>query len=388
MTTATPEQIVAALQALLPARRPLALHEPTLGQRERALLLDCLDSGYVSSIGAFVERFETRLAERTGVPWVVATVNGTAALHLALILAGVQRGDEVLLPALTFVGTANPVAQLGAIPHFVDSEPVTLGVDPERLEAYLRETCAVRAGDCICRASGRTLRALVVVHVLGHPAAMEPLADLARRWCLVLIEDAAEALGTTLHGRHVGAWGRLTALSFNGNKIVTCGGGGALLTADPRLARHARHLSTTAKLPHPWAFRHDEPAFNYRLPNLNAALGCAQLERLPDHLARKRALADRYRAGLAGLAGVRLLPEPPGARSNHWLNLLQVPAPLRDPLLQACHDAGLLVRPFWEPLHRLPMYRSCPRMALRVAQALWTGGVCLPSSPDLAEPGA
>jgi perosamine synthetase len=382
----TPEQVLSTLVQVLPARRPLALHEPLLGARERELLLDCLGSGYVSSVGAYVDRCEAALADITGIGHAVCTVNGTAALHLCLVLAGVQRGDEVLVPALTFVGTCNPIAHMGAVPHFVDSERATLGVDPQRLQRYLSETCEIRAGACVNRTSGRTLRALVVVHVLGHPAPMEALAALAGRWRLILIEDAAESLGSRYRGRHTGAWGRLAALSFNGNKIVTSGGGGAVLTADAQLARRARHLSTTAKQPHPWAFHHDQVGFNYRLPNLNAALACAQLERLPLHLERKRALAERYRRVLEGLPGVHVMREPADASSNYWLNLLLLDPASRDPLLRLCHDAGILARPFWEPLHRLPMYRDCPRMALPVAQELYARGVCLPSSPDLLEP--
>ncbi len=377
--------IVQALAGVLPARRPLALHEPVLGEREKALLGECVDSGYVSSVGAFVDRFEHQLSDYTGIRHAVCTVNGTAALQLSLHLAGVQPGDEVLVPALTFVGSANPIHHLGATPHFVDSEAATLGVDPERLEVHLAANCNLRENTCINRSTGRPIRALIAVHVLGHPPRMDEIAALAERWRLVLIEDAAEALGSFYQGRHAGHWGRLTALSFNGNKILTTGGGGAVLTADVDLATRARHLSTTAKTPHPWAFHHDEAGYNFRMPNVNAALGCAQLERLPAHLARKRELAHRYARALEGIAGVKFYPEPADAHSNHWLSLLLCPSAERDRLIETCHAEGLLVRPFWEPLHRQPMYRDCPRMDLSVTEDLYARGVCLPSSPDLVE---
>lgn len=380
------EAILAILRDLLPARRPLGLHEPAFGAAEKALVTDCLDSGWVSSVGRYVDRFERDLADYTGIPHAVATVNGTSALHTCLLLAGVGAGDEVLLPALTFVGTANPVAYQGAVPHFVECEEETLGVDPARLAGYLAEVSELRDGTCFNRRTGRPIRALLVVHVLGHPARMAALAAVAEDYRLTLIEDAAESLGAWRDGRHTGSWGRLAALSFNGNKIITSGGGGAVLTGDAALARRAKHLTTTAKQPHPWAFEHDAIGYNYRLPNLNAALGCAQLEQLPARLAQKRHLADAYAAAFAGLDDVHLQREPAGCRSNHWLNLLLLPdATQRDALLAAAHAEGILLRPFWTPLHRQPMYRDCPAMPLPVTAALFERGVCLPSSAALAE---
>jgi perosamine synthetase len=379
------QRILARLEALLPAARPVPLHEPSFGADAWAQVKDCLDSGWVSSVGAHVDRFEQDLADYTGIGHAVATVNGTAALHTCLLLAGVKPGDEVLLPALTFVGTANPVAAMGAVPHFVDSDHATLGVDPAALAAHLDQIGEQRDGRCVNKQTGRPISALVVVHVLGHVADMPALRRIADQRGLKLIEDAAEALGSYRDGRHAGRWGDLAALSFNGNKIITTGGGGAVLTADADLARHAKHLTTTAKLPHPWAFEHDEVAFNYRLPNLNAALGVAQLGQLSELLAAKRRLADDYRQAFAGMSGVDCFDEPPGCRSNHWLNLLLLPdAGERDALLAAAHERGLLLRPFWTPLHRLPMYADAPRAALPVAEALFARGVCLPSSAALA----
>jgi perosamine synthetase len=380
-----PALILATLQALLPAPRPLALHEPRFAGREWEYLKDCLGTGWVSSVGAYVDRFERGLAERCGVARAVAVVNGTAGLHTALLLAGVAPGDEVLVPALTFVATANAVAHCGAIPHFVDSQPLTLGLDAESLDAHLHRIARPGPDGPVNRDTGRRLAAVVPVHIFGHPVAMEPLNALAARWRLTVIEDATEALGSSYQGRPAGSLARLAVLSFNGNKIITTGGGGAVLTDDPALADAARHLTTTAKLPHPWVFDHDRVGYNYRLPNLNAALGCAQLEQLDDILAAKRRLAGLYRQGLAGLPGLEVVTEPPGCHSNYWLNAVRVPdAAARDALLAAGHAAGLLLRPAWRLMPDLPMYRRCPRAPLPVAEALAARLVCLPSGPALA----
>jgi perosamine synthetase len=380
------DRILDRLEHLLPAQRPVALHEPAFEASAWEKVKDCLDSGWVSSVGAYVDGFERGLADYTGIPHVAATVNGTAALHTCLVMAGVRPGDEVLLPALTFVGTANPVAAMGAVPHFVDSASDTLGVDPVALAAHLDDIAEQRDGLCRNRLTGRPIRALVVVHVLGHVADMAGLRAVADRHGLKLIEDAAEALGSFRDDRHAGHWGDLSALSFNGNKIITTGGGGAVLCRDPELGRHAKHLTTTAKLPHAWAFEHDEVAFNYRLPNLNAALGVAQLEQLPALLAGKRRLAGDYQRAFAGMDGVEWFAEPAGCHSNHWLNLLLLPdAAHRDALLAAAHERGLLLRPFWTPMHRLSMYDGMPRAALPMAEELFDRGVCLPSSACLAD---
>ncbi|HEB94120.1 MAG TPA: LegC family aminotransferase [Gammaproteobacteria bacterium] len=378
------ESILDTLRDLLPEQRPIGLHEPSFGDTEKTLLADCLDSGWVSSVGRYVDRFEQDLADVTNIPHAIATVNGTSALHTCLILAGVQPGDEVLLPALTFVGSANPVAHLGATPHFVDSETATLGVDPERLTDYLADIAELRNNICVNRHNGRPIRALMVVHVLGHPARMDALASIAEHYRLVLIEDAAESLGSWRGGRHTGSWGRLAALSFNGNKIITSGGGGAIVTSDPDMARRAKHLTTTAKQPHPWAFEHDTVGYNYRLPNLNAALACAQLEHLPERLAQKRRLAKRYATAFAGIPDLHFQLEPKNCRSNYWLNLLLLPdAEQRDQLLAAAHAEGIHLRPFWTPLHRQAMYADAPRMPLPQTEELFTRGVCLPSSAVL-----
>ncbi len=374
------------------------LHEPLLAGNEWRYLRECLDTNWVSSEGPFVDRFERDLERFTGAPHAVAAVNGTAALHLALLLAGVAPGDEVLIPALTFVATANAVSYCGAVPHLVDSEETTLGLDPAKLAAYLEEIAGVETTAegtvAVNRATGRRLRAVVPMHTFGFAMDLDPLAEVCARYGIVLVEDAAESLGTWYKGRHTGTIGRVAALSFNGNKIVTTGGGGAVLTADPELARLGKHLSTTAKLPHRWAYVHDRIGYNYRMPNLNAALGCAQLERLPEMLAQKRALAARYQSAFEAVPGVRFATEPAFSHSNYWLCALLLDedgddadiggvAARRDALLAAADAAGIGARPPWTPMHKLAMFAGCPRMDLAVAESLAARTINLPSSARL-----
>ena len=382
------ERTIAALRQALPEGTACApLHQPRFAGKEWDYVKECLDSTFVSSVGGFVTRFEQQMAAAAGTAHAVAVINGTAALHVALLLAGVGPGDEVLAPALTFVATANAIHYCGALPHFVDSDPVTLGLDPERLAEHLGATAERRDGKTVNRRSGRRIGAVVPMHTFGHPVEMEPLLALAEEWGLPVIEDATESLGSRYKGKPTGCWSRLAAFSFNGNKIITTGGGGAITTDDEGLARAAKHLTTTAKLAHPWAFVHDRVGFNYRMPNLNAALGCAQLEQLPDFLAAKRALAERYRRALADVPGVDFVGEPPHARSNYWLNALLLEeehAGERDRLLRRCNEEGLACRPAWTLMHHLPMYRDCPRMDLSAAESIERRLVNLPSGAGLA----
>jgi aminotransferase in exopolysaccharide biosynthesis len=373
--------------------QPVALHEPDFrGTGAWAYVRDCLDTGWVSTAGRWVSRFEQDLCTATGAAHAVAVTNGTVALRLALHLLGVRAGDEVLLPPLSFVATANAVAHLGAVPHFVDVEPSTLGLDPRAVQRRLEAVAERREGALRNRHTGRRIAALLPVHVFGHPAAMPELLAVAQAWGLPLLEDAAEALGSWRDNTHCGLFGAAGCLSFNGNKLITTGGGGALLTNNPELAQRARHLSTTAKLPHPWAFEHDAVGWNDRLPNLNAALGVAQLEDLPRRLEAKRRLAERYAAAFAGVAGVELVAEPPDCRSNHWLVTLRFTAPdateaeaQRLAVLEAAHAEGLLLRPVWTLLHQLPIYAQAPRGPLPVAEDQAPRLLNLPSSPQLLE---
>ncbi|MCQ8127913.1 LegC family aminotransferase [Methylomonas rivi] len=378
-------QIVSAIREVVGAG-PAMLHEPSFNGNEWLYLKECLDSTFVSSVGKFVDRFELELAEFTGAKHAVAVVNGTAALHIALKLAGVTAGDEVLVPALTFVATANAVTYCGAIPHFVDSDVATLGIDAAKLRDYLLSHTEQRANQCVNRASGRIIRAMVPMHAFGHPVNLDELLAIARDFNLALVEDAAESLGSYYHGRHTGTFGLMGTLSFNGNKTITTGGGGAILTNDVELARHAKHLTTTAKLPHRWEYRHDEIGYNYRLPNLNAALGCAQLEQLPRMLAAKRELFCRYQAAFMQIAGVKLIAEPDQCLSNYWLQTLLLDAERadqRDRVLQASNDAGFMTRPAWALMHQLAPFEECPRMDLSMALSLSRRLINIPSSASL-----
>jgi perosamine synthetase len=378
-------QIVEAIQSVV-GPGPVVLHEPIFAGNEWMYVKECLDTGWVSSVGKFVDRFEADLSICTGAKHAVAVVNGTAALHIALKLAGVQSGDEVLIPALTFVATANAVAYCGATPHFVDSEERTLGMAAQALREYLNSITEIRGGQCVNRNTGRVIRALVPIHTFGHPVDIDELLAVARDFHLALIEDAAESLGSTYHGRHTGTFGLIGTLSFNGNKTITTGGGGAILTNDAALARHAKHLTTTAKLPHAWEFRHDEIGYNYRLPNLNAALGCAQLEQLPAMLAAKRGLFQRYQAAFAPVEGVKLMAEPDQCQSNYWLQTLLLDAEQanqRDPILKVTNDAGFMTRPAWTLIHELKPFKDCPRMDLTEAQSLSRRLINIPSSTGL-----
>lgn len=364
----------------------IALHEPEFSGREAELLQACLDSTFVSSVGRYVDEFESQLASYTGARHAVAVANGTAALHVALVLAGVQRDDEVLVPALSFVATANAVSHAGAVPHFVDSAIDTMGLDPAALEEYLMQATEHRGGNLVSRRTGRRIAAVVPMHTYGHPMDIDGLLRVAGTYGIPVVEDAAESLGSTYHGRHCGTFGRVAALSFNGNKIITTGGGGAVLTDDPDLGRLAKHLTTTAKRPHRWEFFHDAIAWNYRLPNLNAALGCAQMERLDDFLGRKRTLAERYRTAFAEAEGLVFMAEPEGTRSNYWLNTVRLQRPdvaVRDRLLATANDAGYQCRPAWTLLHKLPMYAACPRAPLPVAEQLEASMINVPSSARL-----
>ena len=392
MAAVDPQRVLQTLKAALPdAQPPVPLHEPSFSGNEWQYVKECLDTGWVSSVGKFVDRFELQLAEYTGARRAIAVVNGTAALHVCLQLVGVERDDEVLVPTLTFIATPNAASYCGAIPHFIDSEERTLGVDPAKLAAYLTEIAELRDEGCCNRATGRRIKALVPMHVFGHPVDLDPLVELCARYRIELVEDAAESLGSFYKGRHTGNLGRVSALSFNGNKVITTGGGGAIITNDEELGELAKHLTTTARVAHQWSFIHDQVGYNYRLPNINAALGCAQMEALPGFIARKRVLATRYADAFAGIAGLRFFVEPHFAKSNYWLNVLLLDEPdlaARDAILQATNAVGLMTRPAWTLMHRLPMYENCPRMDLSVAESLEARLINLPSSSKLGRSGS
>lgn len=358
----------------------IPLHAPVFHGRERELVLDTIDSTFVSSVGAYVDRFENDIATFTDSPRAVAVMNGTAALHIALKLADVQPGDLVVTQSLTFVATCNAIAYCGAEPLFIDVDRHTLGLSPTALEAWLSEHALIDDhGNCRTRIGDRRIRACLPMHTFGHPVEIDTLIDVCQCWHLILVEDAAESLGSYYKGRHTGNFGKIGVLSFNGNKIITTGGGGMLLS-DEVIGKRAKHLTTTAKIPHPYEFVHDELGYNYRLPNLNAALGCAQLEQLPAFLASKRMLAERY-IDFFKHSDLQPIVEPDDCRSNYWLNGVICRDPKqRDALLKSTNDAGIMTRPIWTLMTRLPFYSHALRGPLDNAEWLEGRVVNLPSS--------
>ncbi len=362
--------------------RPIPNAVPYLGGNEWQYLKECLDTNWVSSAGPFVERFENEIAAYVGAAHAVATVSGTAALHVALLLAGIGPGDEVLVPALTFIATANAVRYCGGVPVFMDSAPRGWGMDPEKVADFVTRECEVKDGRLVNRASGRTVKAMLPVHLYGHPADLDPLLELCGRFPLVLVEDAAEALGAKYKGRRVGAHGRLGCLSFNGNKIITAGGGGMILTNALALARRARSLTTQARDEGP-EFIHREVGFNYRLTSIQAALGVAQLEQLDRFIEAKRETARVYTAALAGHGGAEPLGEAPWAFSTFWMySVLLDPSRYGDAraLIAAANREGIQLRPLWYPLHRQPVFAGSQGYRIEVADRLHARGVSLPCS--------
>lgn len=388
LNPALASQVVNAIRAVTDseASMPVALHEPSFGGNEWVYLKACLDSTFVSSVGKFVDQFEADLVNFTGAKHAIAVVNGTSALHIALQLVGVISGDEVLIPALTFVATANAVSYCNATPHFIDSEPTTLGIDALKLRDYLSSHTRQEMGRCLNCETGRVIRAIVPMHTFGHPVDLEALLSISHDFNIALVEDAAESLGSYYQGKHTGTFGKLGVLSFNGNKIVTTGGGGAILTDDSQLAKRAKHLTTTAKITHAWEFFHDEVGYNYRLPNLNAALGCAQLEQLPGMLSAKRRLYEKYHKEFLSIPGISLFQEPLNCHSNYWLQTLILdPSSVvaRNAILSATNEAGLMTRPAWTLINDLVPYKSNPRMDLTGAQLLSKSIINIPSSSNL-----
>ncbi|QDA55869.1 LegC family aminotransferase [Thermomonas aquatica] len=361
----------------------IPLHRPVFEGNERRYLVDCIDSNFVSSVGAKVAEFEQQVAAFTGAKYAIATVNGTAALHVALQLARVQRGDEVISQALTFVATCNALRYAGADAVFIDVDLDTLGLSPLALRRWLSANAEVREGRAFNRTTGRRIAACVPMHTFGFPLRIAEVVAVCDEYGIPVVEDAAESLGSYVGGRHTGTFGKLATLSFNGNKTITTGGGGMIVTDDEVLARRAKHITTTAKIPHPYEFVHDEVGYNYRLPNLNAALGCAQMERLPEMLAAKAEVARRY-AGFFEASGVRFVQPIEGATANRWLNAIVLhDQAQRDALLEYTNAQGVMTRPIWRLMSRLDMFKHCQHDGLENSQWLEARVVNLPSSvPD------
>ena len=382
------DALVAKVREIYCSDQFIPLHAPRLGETEKSYVIDAIDSTFVSSVGKNVVEFEEAIAKYTGARFAVAVSSGTAALHVALHAIGVRAGDEVITTPLTFVATCNAICYCGGSPIFVDVDRDTLGLSPESLAAFLEEYAEVRDdGLCWNRFSEKVIRACVPVHNLGHPAQVEKIITICERYNIPVIEDAAESLGSYSGGIHTGRLGSLGTLSFNGNKIITTGGGGAIITDSERLKERIKHLTTTAKQPHPYLFIHDEIGFNYRLPNLNAALGLAQIEQLEHFVLQKRKLSSVYAEWLDDYAGVQFFSEPANARSNYWLNAILVPdRSTRDDILSKTNQLGVMTRPMWTPMPSLPMFENCLQFEIVNARAIENQLINLPSSVVSANP--
>lgn len=362
------------------------LHAPTFSGNEKKYLDECIDSTFVSSVGAFVDRFERDIAEYTGARRAVVCVSGTNALHMALMLASVERDDEVLTQSLSFIATCNAISYIGAHPVFIDVDYDTMGLSPAALREWLEKHTVKDAGNVLRnKSTGRRVKSVVPMHTFGHPCRIDEIASICDEYCLELVEDAAESIGSFYKGKHTGTFGRIGAISFNGNKTITTGGGGMLLFNDEKLADLAKHLTTQAKVPSRWEFIHDHIGYNYRMPNINAALGCAQLEEISGFLASKRKTAEIYREFFASEpGGIKFMAEPTESVSNYWLNAIAFPTrEERDRFLQYSNDHGVMTRPIWELMWRLPMFERCERDSQTNTVLLADTIVNLPSSVKL-----
>lgn len=377
------EQTFAFIRQQFGDQSPIPLHEPRFCGNEKNYLNDCIDSTFVSSVGEYVYRFEQSVANFTGSGHAVAVVNGTQGLFVALKALGVDSNCEVLTQSLTFVATANAINYTGAAPVFLDVDHTTMGLSPNTLKKFLNQHTTVRNGQRINKSSGRIISACLPMHTCGHPCKIVEIADICAENGINLIEDAAESLGTFVGKRHTGRFGRIGTFSFNGNKVITTGGGGLLITDEEELAKKLRHLTTTAKVPHPWEFIHDQVGYNFRMPNINAALGLAQMEQLPNFLKKKRQLASNYR-GFFRNGDIEYLDEPDGSQSNFWLNTILLPSEkLKETFLEQANQQGIGARPLWRPMHLLEMYRHCQRDAQTTAEKIYQRAVNIPSSVRL-----
>ena len=358
----------------------IPLHEPCFVGNEKKYLCECIDTTFVSSVGKFVDKFEEMVAVYTGSKKAVACVNGTNALHLALLLVGTQYGDEVITQPLTFIATANAISYCGASPVFIDVDRDTMGLSPSKMREWLSKNAKIINGECFNKLSGRRIKACVPMHTFGHPVHLDELLQLCSEYYIELVEDAAESLGSFYKGKHTGTVGKIGVLSFNGNKTVTTGGGGMLLFLDEKLAGQAKHLTTQAKVPHRWEFVHDHIGYNYRMPNINAALGCAQMEQLPKFIAIKRDLAKRY-ADFFLNTEIDFFTEPKDCKSNYWLNsIILKTRDERDVFLTETNDNGILTRPVWRLINRLPIFRDCQHGDLSAAEWFEERVVNIPGS--------
>jgi len=375
------QAIINFIQTLYNTKEFIPLHEPRFLGNEKKYLIECIDSTFVSSVGAFVDRFEKEFALYVGSKYAIATVNGTAALHTALLLANVDKDDEVITQALSFVATPNAISYTGAKPIFLDVDLDTMGLSPEAFQNFLQTNCELKEKKCINKTTNRVIKACIPMHTFGHPCRIDEIAKLCREWHITLIEDSAESLGSFYKGQHTGTFGEVGIFSFNGNKIITSGGGGVIVTDDETLAKRAKHLTTTAKVPHKWEYEHDEIGYNYRMPNLNAALLVAQLENLENFLADKRTLAKEYKKFFKSIEDISFIEDPDDAKSNYWLNVISVEK--RDETLKVLNENGIMSRPVWRLLSDLEIYKECQSDELSNSRYLESRLINIPSGVRL-----
>ncbi|MBJ05265.1 MAG: aminotransferase DegT [Flavobacteriales bacterium] len=362
----------------------IPLHEPRFIGNEKKYVLDAIDSTFVSSIGSYVDKFESMMCDLTGSKYAIAIVNGTNALHLSLLLADVKEGDEVLTQPLTFIATVNAISYCNATPHFVDVDKETLGLSPSKLENYLNDISLMRNGQCYNKKTGKRISACVPMHTFGLPLFIDKLVEVCSRYNIPVIEDAAESLGSYYKKKHTGTFGLLGVFSFNGNKIVTSGGGGAIITNNEDLAKKAKHLSTQSKIPHKWEFKHDQIGFNYRMPNLNAALACAQLEQLEFYIQNKRKLSELYFGFFKNNNEIKLIREVKQSKSNYWLNsIILKDKKQRDNFLKFTNENGIMTRPIWNLMNKLDMFKKANCSDLKTAEWLEERVVSITSSVRL-----
>ena len=357
----------------------IPLHAPTFAGNEKKYLEECIDTTFVSSVGKFVDLFEQKIAEYTAAKQAVVCVNGTNALHIALKLSGVEKGDEVITQPLTFIATTNAIVYAGAVPVFVDVDKDTMGLSPKSLEQFLQANAELRANECFHKQTNRRIKACMPMHTFGHACRIEEIMDICERYHIEVVEDAAEAMGSYYKGKHLGSFAKIGAISFNGNKTITTGGGGVILTNDETIGKHAKHLTTQAKLPHAWEFVHDEIGYNYRMPNINAALGVAQLEQLDHFLANKRTTAEAYK-NYFQKQGIAFFAERAEERCNYWLNAIILKnKEERDAFLTESNAKAVMTRPIWQLMNRLPMFKDSPKTDLSNAEWLEARVVNIPS---------
>jgi perosamine synthetase len=362
------------------ARGIIPLHAPLFIGNEKKYLEECIDSTYVSSVGKFVDLFEEKIAQYTGSQKAVVCVNGTNALHLALKMVGVEQNDEVLTQSVTFIATANAISYCGAIPVFIDVDRDTMGLSPTALSAFLSENAEVKWDSCFNKITGKRIKACVPMHTFGHPCRIDEIIVICNKYGIEVVEDAAESIGSYYKGKQTGTFGKIGVISFNGNKTITTGGGGMLLFNDVVMAKRAKHLSTQAKIAHPWEFNHDEIGYNYRMPNINAAIGVAQLENLDLYISRKRVLAEIYR-DFFSTGNVKFVNEPENCRSNYWLNTVLFDSSVqRDLFLKESNQQHIMTRPLWRLMHKLPMFENCRHGSLENSEWLEERLVSIPSS--------